>query len=116
MRSLLERPISFRLSDAAYRRYESAALDRGMTLSAYLRDRLEVDDQVAEHIAQLRLTLMDAGAGGSDASPMLPILLEMLLLSRRQSSPGDMRAVHLELERQGIPPWTPAAQGRDLPG
>ncbi len=114
MRSLLERPISFRLSDAAYRRYESAAADRGMTLSAYLRDRLEVDDQVAEHVAQLRLTLMDAGTSSAEAAPMLPIVLELLLLSRRHSSPGDMRAVHLELERQGIPPWTPA-QGRDLP-
>ena len=27
MRSLLERPVSFRLSDAAYRRYESAAAE-----------------------------------------------------------------------------------------
>jgi hypothetical protein len=114
MRSLLERPISFRLSDPAYRRYESAASDRGMTLSAYLRDRLEVDDQIAEHVAQLRLTLMDTGASGADGAPVLPLLLELLLLSRRHSSPGDMRAVHLELERQGIPPWTPA-QGRDLP-
>lgn len=114
MRSLLERPITFRLSDAARRRYEQAAAERGMTLSAYLRDRLEVDDQVAEHVAQLRLTLMDNGACASDVAPTLPILLELLLLSRRHSSPGDIRAVHLELERQRIPPWTPA-QGRDLP-
>lgn len=107
MRSLLERPITFRLSDAARRRYESAAAERGMTLSAYLRDRLEVDDQVAEHISQLRLTLMDGGTADQAPASILPILLELLLLSRRHCSPGDMRAVHLELDRQGVPPWTP---------
>lgn len=114
MRSLLERPITFRLSDAARRRCENAAAERGMTLSAYLRDRLEIDDQVAEHVAQLRLTLMDSGAGRDDETPQLPILLELLLLFRRHSSPSDLRTVHLELERQGVPPWTPG-QGRDLP-
>lgn len=106
MRSLLERPITFRLSDAARRRYEQAAADRGMTLSAYLRDRLEVDDQVAEHVSQLRLTLLDnAPSKQSDAS-LLPILLELLLLTRRQSQPGELRAVHHELERQGVMPRT----------
>lgn len=105
MRSLLERPITFRLSDAARRRYEQAAADRGMTLSAYLRDRLEIDDQVAEHVSQLRLTLLDNGTGGQ-ADAALPILLELLLLTRRHSPPGDLRAVHLELERQGVMPWT----------
>ncbi|CAB3842479.1 hypothetical protein N5C72_19480 [Achromobacter mucicolens] len=104
MRSLLERPITFRLSDAARRRYEQAAADRGMTLSAYLRDRLEIDDQVAEHVSQLRLTLLDSGVGGQPDASLLPILLEMLLLTRRHSPPGDLRAVHLELERQGVTP------------
>lgn len=72
MRSLLERPITFRLSDAARRRYEQAAAERGMTLSAYLRDRLEIDDQVAEHVSQLRLTLLDGGVGGNPASLYCP--------------------------------------------
>jgi len=106
MRSLLERPITFRLSDAARRRYEQAAAERGMTLSAYLRDRLEVDDQVAEHVSQLRLTLLDGGVGGQPAESLLPILVEMLLLTRRITPPGDLRVVHLELDRQGITPWT----------
>ncbi len=77
-----------------------------MTLSAYLRDRLEVDDQVAEHISQLRLTLLDGGAVGHQDMSLLPILLELLLLTRRHNSPGDLRAVHLELDRQGVTPWT----------
>lgn len=106
MRSLLERPITFRLSDAARRRYEQAAADRGMTLSAYLRDRLEVDDQVAEHVSQLRLTLLDNAPGGQPDGSLLPILLELLLLTRRQSLPAELRAVHHELERQGVTPRT----------
>ncbi|WP_224776918.1 hypothetical protein [Achromobacter insolitus] len=77
-----------------------------MTLSAYLRDRLEVDDQVAEHVSQLRLTLLDRGVDGQPDESLLPILVEMLLLTRRVTSPGDLRAVHLELDRQGIAPWT----------
>lgn len=59
MRQLLERPVSVRLSASTYQRYEAAAAERGMSLFAYLRERLEVDDQIAEHISQLRLTLMD---------------------------------------------------------
>lgn len=106
MRTLLERPITFRLSDAARRRYEQAAAERGMTLSAHLRDRLETDDQVAEHISQLRLTLLDGGTAGQQDVSLLPILLELLLLTRRHTSPGDLRAVHLELDRQGVTPWT----------
>ncbi|WBX89195.1 hypothetical protein [Achromobacter mucicolens] len=106
MRSLLERPITFRLSDDARRRYEQAAADRGMTLSAYLRDRLEVDDQVAEHVSQLRLTLLDNAPGGQSDDSLLPILLELLLLTRRQSPPAELRAVHHELERQGVTPRT----------
>ncbi|MFY3906387.1 hypothetical protein HMPREF3069_01845 [Achromobacter xylosoxidans] len=75
-----------------------------MTLSAHLRDRLEVDDQVAEHVAQLRLTLLDNAPSGQADGSLLPILLELLLLTRRQSQPGELRAVHLELERQGVTP------------
>ncbi|ALM83104.1 hypothetical protein [Bordetella sp. N] len=107
MGQLLERPISFRLSAEASRRYEIAAAERGMNLSSYLRDRLEIDDQLAEHIGQLRLTLLDVGIGGQPADAALPILIELLLLARRQTPPGERRAIHLELERQGIRPWTP---------
>jgi len=38
---------------------------------------------------------------------LTPILLELLLLARRESSPGDLRAIHLEPERQRVPCWTP---------
>ena len=107
MRSLLERPITFRLSAEAWRRYENAATERGMTLSAYLRDRLEIDDQVAEHVSQLRLTLLDQDATGFPHNTLAPLVLELLLLVRRITSPADLRAVHQELARLGDQPWTP---------
>jgi len=66
---------------------------------------MEIDDHVAEHIELLRLTILDAGLNQPESSTF-PILLELLLLMRRQVSPADSRAIHMELERQGIPPWT----------
>lgn len=108
MRRLLERLVSFRLSDAAYRRYEREAAEAGLTLSKYLRSRLEAEDSVADHVEQLRLALVDNGAGAGVDANVLPILVELLLLARRHSSPGDMRTVHAELERQGMHAWAPS--------
>lgn len=104
---LLERPISFRLSDAARKRYEAAAAERGMTLSGYLRARLEIDDQVEDHVSQLRLALLDRDESESGGAAPTPLLLELLLLARKQASPAELRAVHQELDRLGHAPWTP---------
>ncbi|ARP92845.1 hypothetical protein CAL14_18370 [Bordetella genomosp. 9] len=104
---LLERPISFRLSDPARKRYEAAAAERGMTLSSYLRSRLEVDDQIEDHVSQLRLALLDRDESESVGSAPTPLLLELLLLIRKQVSPAELRAVHQELDRLGHAPWTP---------
>ena len=59
---LLERPVSFRLSAEAYRKYEASAAQIGMRLSQYLRFRLETEDSVSGQLSQLRLTLLDAGS------------------------------------------------------
>ena len=107
MRPLLECPVAFRLSAETYRKYEHAAAQAGLDLSKYLRNRLEAEDSVAEHVSQLRLALMDSSVGPQDEGPVLPILLELLLLARRQSAPGDLRTAHAELQRQGICPWPP---------
>lgn len=107
MRPLLECPVAFRLSAETYRKYEQAAAQAGLDLSKYLRNRLEAEDSVAEHVSQLRFALMDSGIGPQDDGPVLPILLELLLLARRQAAPGDLRIAHAELQRQGIRPWTP---------
>lgn len=108
MRPLLECAVAFRLSAQTHRRYEQAAAQAGLSLSKYLRNRLEAEDSVADHVEQLRLTLLDNGAGDGADAHLLPILVELLLLARRNSSPGDMRAVHTEIERQGLHAWTPS--------
>ncbi|WP_287955554.1 hypothetical protein [Achromobacter sp.] len=107
MRSLLERPVSFRLSAESYSKYEAAAAQLGMRLSQYLRLRLDVDDSVSEQVSQLRLTMLDVAPNSDTTACTNPALVELLLLVRRGSSPGELRAVHNELERQGLTPWSP---------
>lgn len=107
MRTLLERPVSFRLSAESHSKYEAAATQLGMRLSQYLRLRLEVDDSVSEQLSQLRLTMLDVAPNSDATARTNPALVELLLLVRRGSSPGEVRAVHHELERQGLTPWSP---------
>lgn len=107
MRTLLERPVSFRLSAESYSKYEAAAAQLGMRLSQYLRLRLEVDDSVSEQVSQLRLTMLDVAPHSDTNAHANPALVELLLLARRSSSPAELRAVHHELERQGLTPWSP---------
>lgn len=110
MRTRLDRLASFRLEPEVYERYESAAAKAGTTLSKYLRNRLSADDYLIDQISQLQLVLLDNTDGLAGDHPLLPILLELLLLIRRQTPPGDQRAVRMELERQGILPWSPSSQ------
>lgn len=107
MRTLLERPVSFRLSAESHSKYEAAAAQLGMRLSQYLRLRLEVDDSVSEQVSQLRLTMLDVAPNSDTTARTNPALVELLLLVRRGSSPSELRAVHNELERQGLTPWSP---------
>ncbi|WP_231501731.1 hypothetical protein [Bordetella petrii] len=104
---LLECPVTFRLSAETHRKYYLAAKQQGTDLSKYLRARLETEDAIAEQVSQLRLSLMDPAVEQGEGAELGPMLLELLLLARRTSPPADLRAVHLELERQGIPRWTP---------
>lgn len=112
MRSLLEQPVSLRLRADKYQRYQAEARKLGMGLSAYLRMRLDAEDDATEQITQLRLTLLEHGAHGSPGRPQAALTLELLLLMRRLASPADLRAVHQELERLGTPAWSP---GQDTP-
>lgn len=110
MRTRLDRLASFRLEPEVYERYELAAAQAGTTLSKYLRDRLSADDYLVDQISQLQLVLLDNADSPPRDSPLLPILLELLLLIRRQTPPGDQRAVRMELERQGIAAWSSSNQ------
>ncbi|WP_427183752.1 hypothetical protein ACL598_19000 [Bordetella bronchialis] len=107
MRPLLERAISFRLSDDKYRQYTAAAAEIGLRLSEYLRFRLDTEDHIGEQISQLRLALLDKDESETDGGALMPLMLELLLLARKQASPAELRAVHQELDRLGHAPWTP---------
>lgn len=112
-RPLLEKLVSVRMSDDEYQKYLLAAAQAGLTLSEYLRLRLESvgEDQVANQIAQLRLTLLDNPS--TDLGQPQPLLLEVLLLLRASLAPAALRATHAELKRQGLTPWSaPPYQGR----
>lgn len=106
-RPLLERLISIRLSDKEHQQYLIAATKLGISLSEYLRIRLASvnESEVAEQIAQLRLTLLDNP--GEMPADLWPAMLEVLLLLRHICKPADVRSVHSELGRLGYDTWSP---------
>lgn len=114
MRKLLDKRITIRISEDEHNAYLRAAGAVGLSPSEYLRIRLNSirEDQVAEQIAQLRLTLLD-NLGPEEHEPIhSTIWLETLLLLRALCSPGELRRVHAELDRLGHPAWAPAAPNR----
>ena len=104
-RPLLERLISIRLSDDEHQHYLIAASKLGISLSEYLRLRLASvnENDVAEQIAQLRLTLLDNP--GEVPTDLWPAIAEVVLLLRHICKPGDVQAAHAELSRSGVTPW-----------
>lgn len=107
-RQLLERLISIRLSEEEHQSYVVAAAKLGISLSEYLRLRLASvnESDVADQIAQLRLTLLDNPTDISD--DLWPAVLEVVLLLRHICKPGDVRSAHAELERVGYSAWRPS--------
>lgn len=106
---LLEKPVRMRMSHDEHQAYLKAAADLGLSLSEYLRLRLvnAGEDLVADQIAQLRLALIDTSDDDVARGALRPLVLELLLLLRHLMKPGELRAVHAELQRLGITPWTP---------
>lgn len=106
-RPLLERLISIRMSDDEHQHYVIAATKLGISLSEYLRLRLASvnESDVANQIAQLRLTILDNP--GDVPTDLWPAVAEVVLLLRHICKPGDVRAAHAELTRSGVTPWRP---------
>lgn len=114
--SLLGRPVSFRLPEETWHRYRVAAHRSGMGLSAYLRSRLEAEDGVADQLDQLRLALVEEERERLQGETLTPVVLETLLLLRRSVPPGELRAVHQEMRRLRVAPWTPTPRVPDDAG
>ncbi|ROT44569.1 hypothetical protein [Pusillimonas sp. NJUB218] len=96
------------MSDEEHQHYLIAATKLGISLSEYLRLRLASvnENDVADQIAQLRLTILD---NPSDVpTDLWPAVAEVVLLLRHICKPGDVRAAHAELTRSGVTPWRPS--------
>lgn len=109
MGNMLGKLVSFRMSEDMHMSYLQAAADLGISLSEFLRLKLESigDEAVADQIAQLRLTLIDTKDPAESTAESYPILLETLLLLRKVCTPGDVRSIQNELRRIGYSPWSP---------
>jgi hypothetical protein len=107
------RVVSVRLSEAEYQRYSSIAADKQLSLSTYLRERLDPQDSVSDQLEALRRAIEDAaGRRSVDRNAPTPpttndqaALLELLLLLRQFAGPQKMDVAQKELKRRGIEPW-----------
>lgn len=111
--------VSVRLSEPAAARYQALAdqaWPRPISLSAYLKLRLEEGDAIAENIASLRLDLaaladrLAADTGQARAGPAgtenVALVLETLLLLRRLTKPEILKSVHTDMKRLGFDAFT----------
>jgi hypothetical protein len=103
----LGEPIKLRLSVEKEVIYQAEAQARGKPLGTYLRERLEVQDDLAAELAALRRAI-DRAPGRSDgtaASADMGVMLELLLLVRSIAGPQKMQMVQQELQRIGLSIW-----------
>lgn len=118
--------IKVRLREGQALVYAAEAESRGIGLAAFIRDKLDQTDRVADELASIRAAMIDMGetidelrdrepsnakpeaaqakgsAGGMDA-----VKIETLLLLRAIAGPKDLGMVMAEVERQGFTPWKP---------
>jgi hypothetical protein len=118
--------IKVRLREGQALVYAAEAESRGIGLAAFIRDRLDQTDRVADELASIRAAMIDMGetidelrdqervsaapatAQASDgAGAMDAVKLETLLLLRAIAGPQDLGMVMAEVERQGFTPWKP---------
>jgi len=122
----LGRPIQIRLNLEKQVLYEDAAARLGITLAAFIRERLNLADQVhleiettrTELSAEIAAVRRDIAAvqhglerrnvnGAGQSTPTdNTLLVELLLLLRASAAPDRMAMIHAELQRLGLSVWT----------
>lgn len=114
--------IKVRLREGQALVYAAEAESRGIGLAAFIRDRLDRTDRVADELASIRAAMIDMGETiealrnertdtGNSASPQVQpepaipnaVQIETLMMLREFGSPQQMRMVCAELDRQEIP-------------
>ena len=119
----LSYPVNIRLPEKQHIIYQAEAASRGLSLSAYLRQKLEQQDTLNQQLYHLHQAIAEQNKKNdlptsfkSENSSILPsseiIQLETLLLMRTICNPGNMRMIHSELKRLGYQPWSPGESGQ----
>lgn len=119
--------IKVRLREGQALVYAAEAESRGIGLAAFIRERLDQTDRVADELASIRAAMIDMGETmdelrdrGTDRQADAPsqdgegsdeakaIQIETLLLLRSLTGGQKLTMVMAEVERLGFTPWKPA--------
>jgi len=103
----LGNPINIRLPIEQQLKYESQAIEHGLPLRTYLRQRLESGDNILTELSALRKAVEQttpfSDAGNDDSKT--GIMLEILLLLRQIAQPQKVQIAQHELKRLGFDIW-----------
>lgn len=115
--------IKVRLREGQALVYAADAESRGIGLAAFIRDRLDQTDRVADELASIRAAMIDMGETmdelrdqvaerlvaptqeTQDTGEPSAIEIETLLLLRVLSGSQDRQMITAEIERQGLNPF-----------
>jgi hypothetical protein len=101
--------VGLRLRREVWERHAAAAQTLGVPLSAYLRQRLDEQDLLAEELGALRAALeRNAGSEATGGGPppfAAGVLVELLLLLRILAGPQKAAVAQKEVERRGLETW-----------
>jgi len=107
--------ISIPVSEGQREMLVQLAAENGMSLSAFCRDRIMAKEQLTDAFSTLQKTVMASiDAAVVQRQPMPnghgennnAMLAEVLLLLRSMVPPQKMMAVHSELKRRGMTPFS----------
>lgn len=120
-RAIQNNPASFRLSKEKRVLYEAEAAKAGVSLSIYLKQKLESltdeiksassaqkpgDDQLAHLVPLLQRSVEFIEKNDSERTQYRGMMLEILLLLRCTIQPHKVNMVQAEVERRGLDIWT----------
>lgn len=97
--------VGVRLRSDAWARYSAEAQALGVSMGAYLRRRLEEQDEIAASLDALRAAVERAALVAPTAAlpPRLEgTMVELLLLLRSIANPQKTAMVHAEVMRRGL--------------
>lgn len=108
------RVVAIRFPEPVWARYSAEAQAQRMALGAYLRERLEQRDAIADELAGLRRAVeeraltrpLERAEAGATAGLDQAVALEMLLILRQVAGPQRASIAQKEVERRGLKPWS----------